>query len=136
MFVSLYILYGIMKKIKKKVVIMNIIKFLAKKYNAKTIKLVGSIPREKAGSASGVKFDILNGVLSIELKEDVYYLMQDALYRYIKVIYRNGNLFTQTLKGSKSNFFNVTKKECETLLSQITLSQKEISLLGVGFSIE
>lgn len=112
------------------------IKSLMKKYNSKKAILVTSIGDTVAGSAGGIKFDTKDNILSIELQEDIYYLMIDQVGNYVKVIYRNGNLFTQTLKGSKSNFFNVSKDEAIKLLSLWTLSDKQIVNLGTGFDVK
>jgi len=70
-----------------------------------------------------------------KIETDKIYILQDAFKRYIKAIYRNGSLFTQTLKGSKSNFFDITKKEALVLLSGMTLSDKKFVSYGIGWNI-
>ena len=71
-----------------------------------------------------------------KLEDNIYYLMQDQLKRYIKVIYCNGNLFTETLKGSKSNFYNISKKDALKLISTWSLSKDKLINFGIGFTVE
>lgn len=112
------------------------IKYLIKKYNSRKVILVDHIDDEVAGSSRSVKFYTKDNILSVELQEDVYYLMRDQLNRYIKIIYRNGNLFTQTFKGSKSNFYGISKNEALKLMSGWTLSEGELVNLGIGWNVE
>ena len=112
------------------------INFLMKKYNSKKAVLVDNICSTDSGSCSGVKFDTKDNTLSIELQNDTYYLMYDADIGYLKVIYRNNNLFIQNLDGKKSNFMDISRIEAIDILSEFTLSKDTLVLLGTGFSVK
>ena len=70
-----------------------------------------------------------------ELVENKTYVLQDALKRFFKAIYRNGNLFTQTLNGSKSNFYDVSKEDALLLLSKFNITDKKFVSYGIGWNV-
>ena len=112
------------------------INFLIKKYNSKKAVLVDNICDTVSGICKDIKFYTKDNILSIELQNDTYYLMHDTDIGYLKVIYRNNNLFIQNLDGKKSNFFNISRNETIDILSEFTLSKDTLVFLGTGFSVK
>ena len=71
-----------------------------------------------------------------KLEDNKTYILEDAFKRFTKAIYRDDNLFTQILGGSKSNFYDVSKKEALILLSSFSLSDKEFVSFGIGWNVK